>query len=96
MALCERRLRGGGRAHAANASAAPCRPPLFCLKLVLQCAPRRVLQDSGSQVLWWVISMCDPAASTPGQPELQGVGKEDSWPKFRNIILRWAAEFWRP
>jgi len=44
-----------------------------------------LLQDSETAVQWWLISVCDPAASTSGPAELAGVGKETDWAKDRNL-----------
>lgn len=41
--------------------------------------------DAGSRVLWWVVSVCDPAAWAPGQLEAAGEGSPSAWPKFRHV-----------
>lgn len=49
------------------------------------------MQDVGSGVLWWLVSACDPASSSPGQEEAQGIGIPASYPKNRNLAVSWAA-----
>lgn len=51
--------------------------------------PPSCLQDAESQVLWWVVSICDPAAWAPGQAE--AAGQKATWrqAKNRNLIVRW-------
>lgn len=48
-------------------------------------------QDNATQVAWWMISECDPEAWTPGASERKGLGRQQHWPKFRNMRLRWEA-----
>lgn len=40
-------------------------------------------------MLWWVISICDPAAWAAGQAE--AAGQKATWrqAKNRNLIVRW-------
>ena len=45
-------------------------------------------QDAETQVQWWLVNACDPAASTPGTDELAGTGDEMLWAKNRNVRLR--------
>lgn len=52
---------------------------------------RLLLQDTTSQVAWWVAVVCDPAISTPGPSELAGTPPEDWWPRDRNADVPWAA-----
>lgn len=51
-----------------------------------RCPPPQ--QDADTQVQWWLLSICDPQAWTPGLGEAAGLGRPDSWPKFRNLIVR--------
>lgn len=48
-------------------------------------------QDNATGVLWWVLSVCDPAAFTPGKDEAAGRGNPAGYAKERNIVLRWDA-----
>ncbi len=50
--------------------------------------PPLLLQDAESQVLWWVISICDPAAWTPGKAEAAGQAATWRLAKNRNLIVR--------
>jgi hypothetical protein len=53
--------------------------------------PPPPLQDNATQVLWWMISACDPGASTPGEAEVQGRGTPVGWAKDRNLRIGWVA-----
>lgn len=48
-------------------------------------------QDKDSQVLWWVLMGCDPAAWRPSPMEAAARGEESNWAKNRNMVLRWEA-----
>jgi hypothetical protein len=49
------------------------------------------MRDNATGVLYWVLSVCDPAAFTPGQDEAAGRGNPAGYAKERNIVLRWDA-----
>ncbi|KAI3428186.1 hypothetical protein D9Q98_006566 [Chlorella vulgaris] len=49
------------------------------------------LEDKDSEVLWWLISVCDPQAWTPGTSEAAGEGHPAMHSKFRNLVVRWQA-----
>ncbi|KAL4443683.1 hypothetical protein ABPG75_011420 [Micractinium tetrahymenae] len=49
------------------------------------------MEDADTQVQWWLISICDPQAWTPGVGEAARQGRPDSWPKFRNLVVSWEA-----
>lgn len=54
----------------------------------LSCTPIGPSQDNATGVLWWVLSICDPAAFTPGEDEAAGRGNPAGYAKMRNAILR--------
>ena len=51
-------------------------------------APRPRPQDNATGVLWWVLSVCDPDAFTPGEDEAAGRGNPAGYAKMRNVVLR--------
>ena len=57
---------------------------------LLQWLVRAAVQDNETSVLWWLISVCDAEAWTPGAGEASGLGHSESHPKFRNLIVRYA------
>ena len=68
-------------AHAARSKPAPLRFFLPPYRLSLP-------QDNATGVLWWVLSVCDPTAFTPGKDEAAGRGNPAGYAKERNIVLR--------
>ena len=66
-------------------AAAPCRTALMLHP------PAVLVQDNDTAVLWWLISVCDPKASTPGEQEARGVGTPSRWPRDRNLRVSWGA-----
>lgn len=53
--------------------------------------PPAPLQDPSSQLLWWVLIICDPSISTPGPEEAASTGSKKWWPRDRNVRLPWSA-----
>jgi hypothetical protein len=49
------------------------------------------VQDPTSQLLWWVLNICDPSLSSPGPEEQQKIGSKKWWPRDRSARLPWAA-----
>ena len=48
-------------------------------------------RDAKSQLQWFLLTVCDPAASRPGALEAAGRGPRASWPRDRHTLLRWDA-----
>ncbi|KAL4436863.1 hypothetical protein ABPG75_004002 [Micractinium tetrahymenae] len=47
------------------------------------------LEDGDTQVQWWLVSACDPAACTPGVDELHSTADEVIWARNRNLRIGW-------
>lgn len=43
--------------------------------------------DAETKVQWWMISVCDPALSTPGVHERRGAHEPVGWAKNRNLRI---------